>query len=640
MYYYSTLRAFFLLILCTTVLGAIFYLFNGLTLGSVAAVLLLSVGGLVCFEHYFPPDTSQTESHTGRPFFVLLNSILVIFCAILIYYLVRHAGDAAVRTPWTAVGPKFYFGLFLTLGLTMGLVVRKALHPLALSAVLFVVFGVALLIFPYGLGYDPHVHQAAEKNIALEGSIYPLHLYYSGQYALVVIAQKLFDGSGFALIGTIDSFLVPLLAALFIPFIFFWRFRRASASMALLSTPLVGLFILTTPQALSYLFFLFLAVLLFTFDDSRMCLSDVVLCGLLALAAFFVHPLTGIPAFGLLALFSVARVNLKTNTKKILTILFSLGTTLALPAAFLFNEYRAVGAFPGAEELLRRAADISFVTDISRFLHNYFSFTFNAVYGVQLVLWPVFFACVFVGWRTYRRHNIHGLFAMLMLASGVLLFLFNRHPLVIEYEQFDYAGRLFILATLSLLPFFAATFVKIFEITRQQFLTCKLFFVTLSALFALSVAYLAYPRVDRAVSTHAYATRSADVATVQAIAQNASEIPYAVLANQQVSAAALDIHGFRAPNVTTYFETSEGQSYFYPIPTGGQLYSYYLSMVNDVPSRDTVQAAMNFMKIDRLYFVVSDYWWRAGDLRAAAARIADESFVVDGGKNEVFVFER
>ena len=127
---------------------------------------------------------------------------------------------------------------------------------------------------------------------------------------------------------------------------------------------------------------------------------------------------------------------------------------------------------------------------------------------------------------------------------------------------------------------------------------------------------------------------------MQAIAQNASEIPYAVLANQQVSAAALDIHGFRAPNVTTYFETSEGQSYFYPIPTGGQLYSYYLSMVNDVPSRDTVQAAINFMKIDRLYFVVSDYWWRAGDLRAAAARIADESFVVDGGKNEVFVFER
>ena len=63
-------------------------------------------------------------------------------------------------------------------------------------------------------------------------------------------------------------------------------------------------------------------------------------------------------------------------------------------------------------------------------------------------------------------------------------------------------------------------------------------------------------------------------------------------------------------------------------------------MVNEGPTRATARAAMDFMHVDRLYFVVSDYWWRAPDLRAAAARVADEHFMVDGGKNAVFVFKR
>ena len=55
---------------------------------------------------------------------------------------------------------------------------------------------------------------------------------------------------------------------------------------------------------------------------------------------------------------------------------------------------------------------------------------------------------------------------------------------------------------------------------------------------------MSYPRIDNYHNTHSFSISDSDIASVQWIEENADD-DYIVLANQQVSAAALSQYGFK-----------------------------------------------------------------------------------------------
>ena len=77
--------------------------------------------------------------------------------------------------------------------------------------------------------------------------------------------------------------------------------------------------------------------------------------------------------------------------------------------------------------------------------------------------------------------------------------------------------------------------------------------------------------------------------------------------------------------------------YFYPIPTGGQLYQYYLGMVYEKPSRTTMVTAMDFANVSQAYFVLNKYWWAFPKILAEAKLEANSWSEV--GNGEIYIFK-
>ena len=141
----------------------------------------------------------------------------------------------------------------------------------------------------------------------------------------------------------------------------------------------------------------------------------------------------------------------------------------------------------------------------------------------------------------------------------------------------------------------------------------------------MSQIYLAYPRRDNYDTSRGFNTGAADFLAVEYIEKNAPT-DYIVLANQQVSAAAVLQYGFKR-----YY----GDVFYYPIPTGGELYQFFLQM-NERPSREIVEEAMRLTDVNTAYYVVNDYWWQSERLIETAKLEADDWIALDSGKVHVF----
>ena len=124
-----------------------------------------------------------------------------------------------------------------------------------------------------------------------------------------------------------------------------------------------------------------------------------------------------------------------------------------------------------------------------------------------------------------------------------------------------------------------------------------------------------------------------DIDTVRFIESDASQ-DYIVLANQQTSVAALKEYGF-----TRYYKTENNESiFYYPIPTGGPLYPFFLSMVNDRPKRSTMLSAMELAGVEIGYLTISKYWWASSKLIDEAKLEASSWSSINEGNIHIFKF--
>jgi hypothetical protein len=144
--------------------------------------------------------------------------------------------------------------------------------------------------------------------------------------------------------------------------------------------------------------------------------------------------------------------------------------------------------------------------------------------------------------------------------------------------------------------------------------------------------YLTYPRYDNYFNSRGYSVSSADIASVDWINRDATG-DFIVLANQQVSAAALSQFGFKK-----YYGAN--QLFYYPIPTSSPLYNYYLDMVYKKPSRETMFQAMDLAGVNQGYFVLNKYWWAFKKILDEAKLSADSFMDFNNGEDFMFKYER
>lgn len=494
----------------------------------------------------------------------------------------------ALRGPWDA----------LPLSSVLWLAVPFALALLSRQAVLMaLLLGVGTLVtavvFPLGFGFDPFVHQATVEHLMAYGDISPKQPYYAAFYALVQGMATVFALP----VQRVLRFLLPTLFTLTA----WWGVRGARPPLAtawVLSLLFFPLNIITqgTPYALGTLFFLITILAGWRGAPVRLQITA-------ALAALLTHPIPGMFA---LAAFGTARRSLWGRALGVCA------AALGVPALFFTQSFLQGGAAltPTLQQLL-----------------ELFSFAANGTYApwTDLTYWlganrwwlAVFFALL--GTALAHRPSatmLAGGAAILSAIGTAGVITFTNLP---THEQLDYARRLLELSTLFFLPTLTHLFTTLLD--RLPRLHDRWPLALLSGLTLSSMIIAAYPRHDAYARFGGITVSAADYRALAAIEVHAQGSPYAVLANQAMSAAALQTFGF----VDRYVGENH-DVYFYPIPSGSLFGQLATTMLQEGITNSGIARMFTLTSSDILYVVVHDYWNLKTKLAAQLAPLSSEIF--------------
>lgn len=580
--------------------------------------------------------------------FTLAHLALVIVCFVLLF---QSGTLEALRSPWEVVPKEFFIIYFLT---TVALVVplfnknkkvlvtgywlpvtmfQISLHTLLTSSVALIIYGV-------GFGFDPFIHQATENILIETGTISPTPFLYIGQYSLVTILHHLTHTPH----TLIDKLLVPVLGSLLLPPIIMHSVRTRHAwPLPATLTPLLiplSLLIVTVPQNLANIFLIILIFYGYSVADKPHKHQLATIWGL-ALTTLFIHPLSGIPA-GIFAFLYTARAF--PERKNLTTPLIAL-SSLAIPlffylASLLSPELTITFGYQNIFSLIHLQI-FSWLPFNSLTHHLYFYASCTTLLFVVLAL---------VGIKQTKTKLSPSLLTLYLLVINLFFTSFLTFSSLPLSEQDEFANRLWIVALLFLLPYVAHGILHTMQ-AAQKLPLPALFTPALLSLIITANLYLAYPRVDQITpKARGFSTSSYDLEAVRWIEQDAGGDDYIVLANQSVSAAALQELGFKQyyqkplePELvegpssrSTPSGTKTESIFFYPIPTGGELYKKYLDMVYVAPSAQTARGAMQLAGVNKAYFVLNDYWLDAEKIKTAASLEANSSHTI--GDNKVYIF--
>ena len=147
--------------------------------------------------------------------------------------------------------------------------------------------------------------------------------------------------------------------------------------------------------------------------------------------------------------------------------------------------------------------------------------------------------------------------------------------------------------------------------------------------------YLSYPQRNTKARFPGLNITQNDFRAVEWIHNQNDKYDYTVLSNQLVSAAALTNYSF-----AKYFDTPDGEVFYYSVPTGGLQYKQYGKMLYEGQKREYMLDAMNRVGVDTGYFVVNKYWANSDGIIEGAKKSADSWHVIDDDEIWVFIYER
>ncbi|MEI6836061.1 MAG: hypothetical protein WCK59_04470 [Candidatus Falkowbacteria bacterium] len=617
--------------------GSLIYYFYNLSWPAIILTLFLSGLSFYLRARFFQSKSENQEKtpilpqknwlHTWWPIAIYLVIISATF-----YLLIKSSSSSALISPWQVV-PQSFFWLYLSATAWLFYVLNRQLKSnlkiWLLRIHYFLAFAIAVIVYQIGYGFDPFIHQATMELIDKQGFVLPKPLYYLGEYSLIIIFHK-FSGLSIYLL---NKMLVPLLSALFLPkaiFSFLEKHgapKRAAISILILLALPLNLFILSTPQNLTYLWLLL--VIFYSFASHLSYLPLI-----LGLATLSVHPLSGLPA-----LFFIAWHELLKRKEKLKTfwwhtdnIIIWILSAISLPLSFTLVTGESWRNLSFSIKGLVSILNFNFSST------NLGGLVLNFCYLLASNWLYIFIIFSLFGFYIWFKKNYDEAYLLVKMGTALLVgFLLSASlsfTFLIDYERNNYISRLPILISLFVLPsvVLAVDYLstKIWRATKTEIISGWLLF---SLLISASI-YLSYPRLDIYNNSRGYSVSWADILAVKSIDKQTKN-PYIVLANQQTSVGALKELGF-----SHYFEKSGESIFFYPIPTGGQLYQYYLEMVNDSPQRKTMEKAMDLAGVKEAYFAVSKYWWLSNRIISEAKITANSYWEVDGGSIYVFKFIR
>lgn len=612
-------------------LGALVYLAIGLTTFGIFLTVAVAIIATAVFAKKFPYSAEQplkTESLMNILDITLFVGYVILFIAGIII-LFASRSDRPLITPWEIM-PDYFFAVYALATVCLLFLAAKSRSTLALIAAIahyLLSFSVALIVYRIGYGYDPFIHQAAVKAIEELGRIYPTTFYYLGQYSLVTVAHHLFGQT----IAFWDKLLVPALAAVTLPTTIFYAWHKQLISSSLVTALLLlfpfSLFIITTPQNLAYLFLI--AAIIWSLGEIKK--SDLAIIWLLALAALVTQPIAGLPAI-FFAISASGQIFLKKQLRISLHIILAAGYVVMLPAAlYIFSRTDSSSLL--SLQWPQIAQLFSFLTvsnPVSEAWWFNWLYLYKGATGIILALFIVRGAYLSFKVKNYRRLIGYGLPAAALTLSAIIASTINFHFLI-DYERSDYPERILLVAALFSLPFILDAMQELTSRILAQSVARKIIWLAIGSAAITASLYLSYPRFDHYANSHGYATSKADMLAVHWIAEDAGATDYIVLSNQQVSAASLREFGFKKYYANNLF--------YYPIPTGGPLYQYYLQMV-EKPKKETMAQAMDLAGVTTAYFVLDEYWWQSDRLAAEARLLADRTQVISDGQVTVFRFDR
>jgi hypothetical protein len=632
----------FFLSLVTAIGGIVYYLYALNWLG-IIITLALSIAILIRFRTRLPKRDIQNDYLiSNKKGYWLLAAYGLFFVTAVISLWSGRSGRPLI-SPWDVVSPGFFwlyaFASLALLIICLSKTLGAGWKILGLSFHYLLSAGVAVIVYRIGYGFDPFVHRATMELIASQGAVLPKPPYYLGEYSLIVIFHKL---SGLSL-DWLNRLLVPGLAAIFLPTAFYHFLKNASRTveasqrtiwLTIFFLPILTFspFIMTTPQNLSYLF-LILAIL-YTFPADRLVLPTT-----LALAATVTHPLTGLPALGWITLlaFNRYRDRLEIRVQKIVRRLIFAFIALALPLAlFIAGGANWRGLSENRESFWEPLKNFFGSVGLSGREDWLLNFLYFIAHNYSLLLLAAIAAAISYFLKrsaeppaAYRRFGYDLLKASGALIIALLLSYRLSFNDLISYEQSGYANRILVIIIIFLLPLVVVGLQSFINRIRRQDYFVKAAWAIFGLVLLSAALYLSYPRFDKYWNSRGYSTSSYDLKAVSLIDQLAKG-PYIVLANQQVSAAALMTFGFNH-----YYQTPSGSLYFYPIPTGGPLYQDYLDMVYKNPDRQTMLRALDRVGVDEGFLIVNKYWYQSGQVINQAKLTADSWRDIDG---EVYIF--
>lgn len=552
-----------------------------------------------------------------------LLGIVFIASSIALYtFIVQNQTTINSPSPWLHLPKAFFFIYALATSTLIGFIATtksKRLSLLLLILHTFSSISIALLLYPLGFGYDPFIHQATEQAIFNNGVIQPKPPYYIGQYALIVLLNKIIPLS----VGLWDKILVPLASSIFIPLFMYEGLKEKThdkaallASLLLLALPL-SMLITTTPQALANVYILLLVL------TAQFKQPPKYLMLLFTIAAVAIHPLAGLPALIFFVIWYI--LTHWGKNKKAVLALFSLLGSISLPLAFFLNSkmspFSLTISFKGWNNLIAVPQPLRLFNPFLDLVYQY-----AQVIPLLLLLGALIGSLITKELRSWRPYIIT---ATILAINYALIKGFFTFTTVIDYEAGLFAKRIITIIGLVLIPVAYQAFKLIIKrIMGQPNLPIKLIALLIFTFTLVSGLYLRYPRKDNYVAAAALTVSQTDFDVVHIIEARHPEKDYIVYAPQLTSAAAVYTYGFNR-----YINNK----FFYPIPTSSAQYQTFLALIDKNASPEELQALIKHVHAD-IYLVIPDYWRNAKRRIDYYSSIADEEIRLD--THTIFYFKQ
>jgi len=610
------------------IFASIFYwLFNFFWYFQLISFVLALIFSIFIYSKFFNINNNYQKKQLIKKF-KIVHLIFTLSLILSWIYILSAQNLNSLNSPWQYINNNFFLS-FLVLIISTLIINYKNLKFKLLSFTLlfFTASSIAVLIYHLGYGFDPFIHEAGIKAIIELGEISPKTLYYTGQYVLIILLNQISSIP----VSLINQYLVPSFSAIFIPFSLYHWYKKtfnsnnALALLALLILP-ISLFTITTPQNLAYSFLL-ITIFLGLISDKK----NLLLASLLSVTTFFIHPLAGIPAliFTFLSIIYYFKKEIGIKRQNILSYFIYIVTAIAIPSSFLLINNFKFKFFPIFKFDLFRSLSLSGHEDIILNLNYLYSFNLPLIILLLII-------SGFLIWKNkYQKISPTLSISLKMSIALFISYVISQYisfDFLIDYERDYYRQRLLILSSLFSLPIIIIFFHDFFLKLKKQNNIIKLFFLSIISFSILASVYSSYPRVDKYFNSHSFSLSTYDLETVSFIedlAQEKEDKGYIVLANQQVSVAALKTFGFN--------RYIKDDLYFYPIPTSGPLYPYYLKMVYDYPSRENIKEATTIAGVDKGFLVLNKYWWGFKRLVEEAKIEADDFYQLNDG--DIYIFQ-